>query len=271
MGEPRVISRKPASLGVVPAAVATLAGGRDIELLWRNELGGLTYRVTDEPTDQVIKWTAAESGIDLDEEVRRLRWADRFTPVPHVVGWGSDGTGNWFVTEALPGNNAVDECWITDPERAVVAIGAGLRALHDTLPVADCPFSWSATERLAKITHRASAGLVDPAGWDPAHRHWGLTEALEYLSSPPPTDRLVVCHGDACAPNTLVDETGRWTAHVDFGALGVADRWADIAVATWSVEWNYGDGWERTFLDAYGVDPDPFRTAYYRLLWDLAD
>jgi kanamycin kinase len=53
------------------------------------------------------------------------------------------------------------------------------------------------------------------------------------------------------------------------GALGVADRWADLAVATWSTRWNYGDGWERPLLDAYGVDPDPDRTAYYRLLWDL--
>jgi kanamycin kinase len=79
---------------------------------------------------------------------------------------------------------------------------------------------------------------------------------------------LVVCHGDACAPNTLLDESG-WTGHVDLGALGVADQWADLAVATWSTTWNYGGGWERPLLDAYGVEPDPVRTAYYRLLWDL--
>jgi kanamycin kinase len=49
----------------------------------------------------------------------------------------------------------------------------------------------------------------------------------------------------------------------------VGDRWADLAVATWSTEWNYGPGWENDLLRAYGVDPDPERVAYYRLLWDL--
>jgi kanamycin kinase len=49
----------------------------------------------------------------------------------------------------------------------------------------------------------------------------------------------------------------------------VADRWADLAVATWSTSWNYGPGWEAPLLDAYGVAPDPDRTHYYRLLWEL--
>ncbi len=80
---------------------------------------------------------------------------------------------------------------------------------------------------------------------------------------------LVVCHGDACAPNTLLSDDGRWSGHVDLGFLGVADRWADLAVATWSTEWNYGPGWEEPLLDAYGIDPDRERMAYYRLLWDL--
>ena len=44
---------------------------------------------------------------------------------------------------------------------------------------------------------------------------------------------------------------------------------ADLAIATWSAGWNYGPGWEPLLLDAYGVEPDPDRTAYYRLLWDL--
>ena len=40
-------------------------------------------------------------------------------------------------------------------------------------------------------------------------------------------------------------------------------------IATWSTRWNFGPGWEPTLLDAYGVEPDPSRTRYYRLLWDL--
>jgi Phosphotransferase enzyme family len=53
-------------------------------------------------------------------------------------------------------------------------------------------------------------------------------------------------HGDYCLPNVLIDEESRVTGYVDLGELGVADRW-----------------W------AYGVELDPHRSAYYRLLYDM--
>jgi kanamycin kinase len=151
----------------------------------------------------------------------------------------------------------------------VAAIGAGLRAMHEALPVDGCPFSWSAAGRLADARRRATRGLLDPARWHPSHQALGVAAALERLAGVPPVDRLVVCHGDSCAPNTLLTGDGRCSGHVDLGELGVADRWADLAVATWSTTWNYGPGWETPLLDAYGIAPDPERTRYYRLLWEL--
>ena len=59
------------------------------------------------------------------------------------------------------------------------------------------------------------------------------------------------------------------TGYVDLGELGVADRWWDLAVATWSIAWNLEEGFEESFLSAYGVSPDPERISYYRLLYDL--
>jgi kanamycin kinase len=47
---------------------------------------------------------------------------------------------------------------------------------------------------------------------------------------------------------------------------GVADRWADLGIATWSAGLNYGPGWEGLLLDAYGITPDTERTRDYRLL-----
>ena len=180
---------------------------------------------------------------------------------------GADEDGSWIVTAALAGENAVSARWTADPARAVAAIGAGLRALHDTLPAERCPFTWSAQDRL--ISARRRAADLEPSRWHADHRRLDVAGALRRLANPPAADRVVVCHGDACAPNTLIGADGRWTGHVDLGDLGVADRWADLAVATWSAGWNYGPGWERALLAAYGVEPDPERTAYYRLLWDL--
>jgi len=87
--------------------------------------------------------------------------------------------------------------------------------------------------------------------------------ALRDLSKIPPVDRLVVCHGDACCPNTLLGPDGRWVAHVDLGQLGTADRWADLAVATWSTAWNYGPGWEPTLVFR-APEGGPVRLASWR-------
>ena len=173
------------------------------------------------------------------------------------------------MTTSIPGHNAASARWKADPRTAVWAIGKGLRVLHDTLPVASCPFSWSAIERVENAERRAETGELDPSRWHPAHQSLDVGTALARAGDIPPVDGLVVCHGDTCAPNTILTNEGRCAGHVDFGALGVADRWADLAVATWSAEWNYGPGWERALLDAYGVRPDHERIRYYRLLWDL--
>jgi kanamycin kinase len=190
--------------------------------------------------------------------------------VPRVLGSGCDEE-SWFLTlSPIDGENAVGDRWVSEPARAVSAIGKGLRHLHDALPVVGCPFSWTADVRLARVRQLYADGTLRPAAWHESHRGLTAELALEALANPPAVDKLVVCHGDACAPNTILTADGEVAGHVDFGSLGVADRWADLAVATWSTEWNYGPGWEEHLLDAYGIEPDPDRTAYYRLLWDVA-
>jgi len=253
----------------VPAAVTAVAGTRAARLAWENMLGGLTYEVGTGPGRCFVKWAPAGAPLDLAAEAARMKWARPFHPVPEVLGYGREADGEWLVTAPLTGDNAVSERWRTEPALAVRAIGEGLRALHEDLPAGRCPFSWSAQERLAEARQRAAQGLIDPGEWHQEHYVLGLEGALALAAQIPPTDRLVVCHGDSCTPNTLLGPDGRWSGHVDLGGLGVADRWADLAVATWSIEWNWGPGWERPLLDAYGVEPDPDRTNYYRLLWTL--
>ena len=269
-----LIAAPPEGPFEIPEIVGTLAAGRDVEAVWRNGTGGITFRIGAGPTREFLKWSPQESGVDLGEEIRRLEWAVRFTPVPRVVSQGSDEHGSWFVTAGLPGLSAVDVRWKQDPATAVRAIGAGLRMMHERLPVADCPFDRDLATRLALARQEVAAGRVDLATWheDARARVTSAEHALELVTNDvPPIDRLVVCHGDSCAPNTLVGDDGTCVGHVDLDTLGVADRWADLATASWSTTWNYGPGWEEPLLEAYGVEPDWERIHYYRLLWQLVD
>ncbi|WEG08321.1 aminoglycoside 3'-phosphotransferase [Microbacterium horticulturae] len=230
----------------IPRRVRALARGAALTPVWANKLGGLTFRTDD---GRYIKWWPRNLEVDAAAEAERLAWAGAYTRVAQVLTVGHDATEEWLVTEAIDGRSAVDPRWIADPATAVRALGAGLRALHDALPVETCPFDWGVP---ARIANAAGRGIHVPAA----------------LRTPPPIDALVVCHGDACCPNTLLDDAGDPVAHVDLGALGVADRWADISVASMSTRWNYGPGWENALIAAYGIEPDPERLAYYRDLWD---
>lgn len=230
----------------VPQRVRELARGAALEPVWRNGVGGVTFRTDD---GRYIKHGPVHDETSMAAEAARLEWMRAHTAVPEVLEVGDDGEHEWLVTLALPGLSAVDPRWLAEPATAVRAVGEGLRALHEALPVDRCPFEWTVPRR---ISNAAQRGIRVPAT----------------LRTPPLTDRLVVCHGDACCPNTLLGEDGRWVAHVDVGALGVGDRWADIAVASMSTEWNYGPGWEDALIAAYGVEPDRDRLAYYRDLWN---
>jgi kanamycin kinase len=270
----------PSGEVLVPDVVRELAGDSRIVPAWTNELGGLTFRI--EPADGqlsdddgaraepgqrafFVKWAprserATIERVDLADEARRMQWAAQYTPVPHVLEVGADADSEWLATEAIEARSAVDPRWLAEPETAARAIGAGLRALHDALPVDQCPWTWSIADRIAVAETRVAQGHAAD-GWS--------DEARDRLLDAPDHDRLVVCHGDACAPNTLLADDGSWAGHVDLGSLGIADRWADLSIATYSMGWNYGPGYDHLVYEAYGIEEDPDRVAYYRLLWDL--
>jgi kanamycin kinase len=200
-----------------------------------------------------VKWFAGEHGeIDLPAEAERMRWAGAFAPVPQVVGCGRDDGGQWLHTKALPGESAVHPAYASDPEQTVTALGRGLRRWHDTLSMPHCPYRWDVGERL-----RSRGMDRTPVG----QGYLDATPAME-------TD-LVVCHGDACNPNFLVRGSAV-VGYVDLGRLGIADRWADLAPALRSLTWNFGRGWEATFLEGYGIARDGEKLEFYSRLWDLA-
>ncbi|CAN5528711.1 hypothetical protein BH10ACT6_BH10ACT6_02450 [soil metagenome] len=120
------------------------------------------------------------------------------------------------------------------PREAVRAIAEGLRLLHGLL-VEDCPFvcEWARTDRI-------------------------------------PSADVVVVQGDPCAPNTIIGPDARFAGHVDLGSLGTGDRWSDLAVASMSLDWNFGPGWQAEFFAAYGIAEDTDRILLYRALWDAA-
>ena len=64
----------------------------------------------------------------------------------------------------------------------------------------------------------------------------------------------VLVHGDYCLPNVLVSE-GRLSGLIDVGQTGLGDPRVDLAAGVWTLQYNFGPGHAREFLDAYGAPP----------------
>ncbi len=239
-------------------AVQRVAAGRMVRPVWQNEAGGVTFQVIGDEAPFYVKWQPASTGLDLAAEAERLSWAGLFTPVPNLIGSGEDEVGTWLVMTQVPGQSTSSKRWRAEPATAVRALGEGLRSFHDSLPAEHCPFTWSAEERVVDVRRRAGAGLLAPDGLHPDHGGLSVQQALDLVGATPPVDKLVVCQGDACAPNTLLLEDGHWSGHLDLGSMGVADRWADLAIATWSAEWNFGPAGRPTSSVLMGSTTTPF-------------
>lgn len=269
----------------VPVAIDLIADG-PVELVWLNQVGGITARING-PAPRFAKWNPAGSGESLAAEAERLRWLEAHDhPAPLVLDYEATDDGELLVTAAIDGKSAVDACWTARPDDAIRAVAEGLRRLH-ALPVDDCPYDWGVESRLGIPANGmrcmdtpAKQGPGNDAGSQrtaPSNRSSAtqsqprLTQTHHLAHEAPPIDRPVVCHGDACAPNTLIAADGSFAATVDVGRLGVADRWADLAVATMSFEWNYSGYDEAVFWETYGIEPDPLRIDYYRRLWNSED
>ncbi|GAA2915549.1 putative streptomycin phosphotransferase [Actinoplanes cyaneus] len=213
---------------------------------------GLYRKVSDDPRD------------DLVGEGARLTWLrEHGIPAAEVI----ECRPGLLVTAEVPGVSAAGEWPEASCPRVVDALAGLTRALH-SLPITDCPFD----RRLAVVIPEALAADVDLDDLDDERAGWTRDElAAELISTRPPDEDLVVCHGDLCPPNVVLDpDTCRVNGLIDAGRLGVADRWADLALVTRSLtddsDPQYGAWAADRFLKKYGVAPHPRKNDFYRLL-----
>jgi streptomycin 3"-kinase len=204
---------------------------------------------------------------ELQAERDRVEWLAG-TPVSGavVLDWIESDEGAALLTSAVPGVAASDLPW---SEKLVSSFATALRLLHE-LPVESCPFERPLAEVVAQAEDVVRRGAVNPDFLTDEWRRVAPSELLARLHAELPEVAakadLVVCHGDACLPNFLFDpDTLECTGAIDVGRLGIADRYADLALVRaqladqWSVD---ADG----FFAVYGLTPDPQRLDFYHLL-----
>ncbi|WP_454811596.1 APH(3'') family aminoglycoside O-phosphotransferase [Labrys neptuniae] len=251
----------------------TLPSGREWLAVSHGESGDSVYRRSDGVA--FAKLSRGRDATALEGERRRIEWLSRFNlGSPEVLDWHQGEGGACLVTSAVPGVPASDldgyQLWQSWP-----SIAARVGALH-ALTAKDCPFERSLSTMLARAADVVSRGAVNPdflppeqKEVDPAELLFALEAQREQRLAEEAGDR-VVCHGDACMPNFMVDPiTLRCTGMIDLGRLGTADRYVDLAlmVANAGESWSGPGQAEAAFdmlFDELGLErPDRERLAFY--------
>ncbi len=212
---------------------------------------------------------------ELDGERQRIDWLSSSDVAgPAVLSWAQSDLGACLIISAVPGIPATD---LSPPDllEAWPSLVRTVRSLHK-LPLADGPFQ----RRLATMLDRAedvvTRDAVSPEFLLPEQRQTAPADLLERLRAKVPdrvgqeAEDLVVCHGDACLPNFIVDpDTRQCTGLIDLGRLGIADRYVDLSLlaANSHPAWRTGEEAQRAFhmlFEVYGIAvPDQDRLRFY--------
>ena len=198
----------------------------------------------------------------LQQERERLRWLAGRLPAPTPLAYEEVGGAEYLAMTRLRGMPMSDPDALLHPERMISLLARALRELH-ALPVRECPFTATLAHSLRAARERVAAGLV------PGEGGRNPVEAFNSLARrrPPPED-LVVTHGRLSLEHVLVQ--GEYVSGlVGVRGLGIADRWVDLAPACRELRRAFGEGADQSFLEIYGLRPDPDKLAYYEDLTAL--
>jgi streptomycin 3"-kinase len=220
------------------------------------------------------KLVSSDGVAELVAERNRNVWLNQ-TDIPsaRVLDWREADSGAALLTRAVPGVPA-SELDAPALRRAWPSVVAAVRALHD-VPTAGCPFDRSLAQMMPLARATVAEDRVVTEFLPERLQRTPPTTILEQIETELPTrltqerTDLVVCHGDLCLPNILVDPaTGQVNALIDVGRLGTADPYGDIALLlatareTWTDEETARQA-EREFAAIYGIELDSERVDFY--------
>ncbi|TMS48254.1 APH(3'') family aminoglycoside O-phosphotransferase [Mycobacterium sp. DBP42] len=246
----------------------------DWEPVTRGESGTGVFRNAE--GSRYAKVVGAAAVADLAAERDRASWAHgRGLPVPAVIDWGTTEDGGAVLITSAVGGVGADRVAEPALRTAWPAIVAAVRALH-AIPAGECPHRRDLDDMLTRARSVVAAGAVNPEFLRdedrdvPAGDLLARVEREASLRRRQEADDRVVCHGDLCLPNILIDPD-RLTVEgfVDLGRLGSADRHADLALLlanTADTFPGFAEDAAAGLATGYPAELDPGRLRFYLAL-----
>lgn len=217
-----------------------------------------------------LKRAPVDSWYPLRAEVERLAWVDHRVPMPGWWEFEASDSHELLLTAALPGRSLrhlADQGQLS-PQEQVELHATAVRAVHDRLPVADCPFTLSNEWQVDHSVRLHAGGQSDASYLADLTGGWSIDQAFAFLRRRPRPEHLddVVLHGDPYGANLIVDLGSKTWGFIDWGWCGVGDRWHDLSNVYVHLERKLGVTWADAFLHEYGIARDDDAIWYFRVL-----
>jgi streptomycin 3"-kinase len=213
---------------------------------------------------------------DLASERDRVSWAhDHGLPVPAVIDWATTADGGAMLVTSAVGGVGADRLPEESLRVAWPSVVGAVGALHG-IAVQDCPYRRDLDDMLSRARSVVAAGAVNPEFLCDEDRDVPPVDLLARVEREADLRRCqeaadqVVCHGDLCLPNILIDPD-RLTVEgfVDLGRLGIADRHADLALLlanSADTVPGFADDAVAGLAVGYPAEVDPERLRFYLAL-----
>ncbi len=210
--------------------------------------GARVFRLEDGNESLFLKFAQVSNDPDpafsIRAEADRLQWLrSKNLPVPKVELFLEDNNLEYLLMTSIPGRDA-SQPWQSDQIPSIIAkIAVDLRTWHDT-NTDDCPYHLTLETRIAQARARTKNASLK-------------LELETLLEHAPKTEDLVLCHGDPCLPNVLLNDELEISGWIDLGRAGVMDRHWDLALIVDSLEVDMNpqfNGWSERFLELYGLE-----------------
>lgn len=263
----RVNTHSPIEL---PARLAQLLRDSSWQADTLGESTAQTYRVVGKTENFYLKVSPVEPLGGLQSEADALAWLRPYLPAPEVVYFERTKGIDYLLMREIVGLPASSDQWKQNPRRLTQLLAETTLALH-SLPIEACPFNQRIDTKIQVVSANVRLGLVNEDDFDEETMGQAPEQILGRIRMERPAfEDLVVTHGDLCLPNILVQDW-QLSGFIDVGALGVSDRYQDLAVCTGCLaDYLETDDYTPAFFAVYGLTHvDTNKLRYYRLLNEL--
>lgn len=229
--------------------------------------------------DMVLKIEKANRHFDKMIEI--MRWLEGKLPVPKVICVVKEKGLCYLLMSRIKGKMSCDEYYLERPDELCEHLSTALEMLWD-VDISDCPRVTTIDDELIDARYQVENKLYDLSNAEPDTfgengRFKNPEELLKWLEENKPTFEPCMSHGDFCLPNIFIDDC-KISGFIDLGAMGVADKWRDLASCYRSLKHNfdgtfggkvYEDFSPDLLFEKLSIEPNWEKINYYILMDEL--